>query len=147
MVDLPETRLAEITARVAAADAADRHMQSACGEYHCDCHADVPALVAEIRRLRGAAADEAEPADTDWLESRGFKWSADGESVYYGTAGPQVVCGVETNTRADTYLLATSLSLHWLVTTHPTRVSGHYGIRDNPTRGDVDRLIAALDPK
>ena len=48
---MTEERLAEIRKRLKDTPGG---MHSACGEYECDCHRDMPALLDEIDRLRAA---------------------------------------------------------------------------------------------
>ena len=49
---LTDEELAAIEQRVNSANQQDTHMCSSCTEYQCDCHKDVPRLVAEVRRLK-----------------------------------------------------------------------------------------------
>lgn len=50
----PEQRAA---ARERIANANEDYMQSACGEYHCDCHRDLPAALDEIDQLEKRVAE------------------------------------------------------------------------------------------
>lgn len=84
---------------------------------------------------------------TDDLEKLGFEFSDHDTMFMYCGAngdGPQVVVTVESNTFRDDCGLAKSLSLYWLVSRHPTKVSGTFGIRDNPTLGQIKTLVGAL---
>lgn len=49
-------RLAEIRARLEAAKIQDG-MRSGCGEYECDCHRDMPAILAHVERLEAVLGD------------------------------------------------------------------------------------------
>lgn len=84
---------------------------------------------------------------SDDLEKLGFEFS-DHDTMYLycgsGRTGPQVVVTIESNTWRDDCGLAKSMSLYWTVSYHPTKVSGTFGIRDNPTLGQIKALVAAL---
>jgi len=66
---LTDAELAEMQARCDAANGPDGgHMRSCCTEYQCDCHDDLPRLIAEIRRLNTwpgimSVVDKHYPAD------------------------------------------------------------------------------------
>lgn len=88
--------------------------------------------------LAGVDGDD-EPADADWLEKRGFKWSACCTAMYRMCGPIEVVVG------GDVVMLEkdTHLSLHWSYP-GPPKVTQYYGLDDNPTRAAVRRLCAAL---
>lgn len=83
-----------------------------------------------------------EIAGVDDLFKLGFDWSLDGESVFISLgSGLEIDVGINTNTKSDEFNLATSLSLYWKI---QPKVSGHYGIRDDPTIAQVRELLKAL---
>lgn len=90
--------------------------------------------------------EEVVPSSDD-LEALGFEFSdADTMHLHCGIhkTGPQVVVSLHGNSRRDDFMTAKSLSLFWTVSYHPTKVSGTFGIRDNPTLGQIKALVAAL---
>lgn len=81
--------------------------------------------------------DDEIPTSDDLL-AIGFEFSdADCMYQYVGSnkTGPQVVVTLHDNSRRDDYMMAKSLSLYW---------TGSFGIRDNPTLGQIKTLLAAL---
>lgn len=58
-------------------------MQSACGEYNCPCHYDLPGAVAEIERLTAAAGDVSGACDYDH-DALTRVWAALGIDSYTG---------------------------------------------------------------
>lgn len=88
------------------------------------------------------ADDEA--ADSDWLDSVGFTWDGDGESMSRRLEqGWEVVCGMQTNSYADDYCCARSLCLLYTYP-GPPKISATLYVADNPGRRDVTRLMAGL---
>ncbi len=75
----------------------------------------------------------------DWLQGSGAKWSTDGTAlVIKGECGPEIILGVNRRNGED---YVASLALYW---SNYSGVSLSYLIDDDPTRGDVRRLCAAL---
>jgi hypothetical protein len=101
-----------------------------------------------------AAIAEADPDDPDdWpavsddLEKLGFEF--DDEAVMSLRCGtipdcPQIVVRLHGNQRREDWMTAASVSLYWVVSRHPTKASGSFGIRDNPTLRQIKELVAAL---
>ena len=101
---------------------------------------DDPTL-ASLHRAVLAAPDDDTPrlVYADWLEKRGFDWSACGTAM-------RKMCGpIEVCITGDVVMLErdTHLSLHWSYP-GPPKVTQYYGLDDNPTRAAVRRLCAAL---
>lgn len=88
--------------------------------------------------------DDAVPF-TDEMEALGFKFG-DGYMYMYpmGPQGLEIVIPYETNSRADNFCYATSMSLHWSYTTPTGKISPCFSIRDNPTIGQIKAMVAAL---
>lgn len=53
---LDECAISKIEARIAKRDDTSA-LESACGEYNCSCHYDLPALCATVKHLRGQVED------------------------------------------------------------------------------------------
>lgn len=92
-----------------------------------------------------------EVPSTDDLEKLGFAFCDNGEAMYMhlgaGGHGPELVVSIEQSQWADNYLSAKSVSLYWLVqprTATSGALSASFGIRDNPTIGQIKALVAAL---
>ena len=87
-------------------------------------------------------ADDAEPADSTWAEAVGFEFSDRDVMYKYVLPGCNlkvVLTGDLAEGEKDTHL-----SLHWSNYPYEPRFSGSLSVDDNPTRGDVRRLFAAL---
>ena len=99
--------------------------------------------------------DPNEQADSDWLEKRGFQWSACGTAMYRycgtamyrycGTAMYRYCGQIEVLVTGDVCFLEkpTGLSLYWSYS-GPPKVSLAHLIDDNPTRQQVSDLCKAL---
>lgn len=95
--------------------------------------------------------EEEENPTTDDLDKLGFKFCDDGNAMYLplavGGYGPELVVSIEQSQWSDNYLYAKSVSLYWVVqprTATSGALSGSFGIRDNPTIGQIKALVAAL---
>lgn len=89
----------------------------------------------------GDVADDGEPADSEWADSRGFRWSNDCTAMVFND------CGWEILLSGDLTECEKSRSL---TLNSPVVYSGGFKcssarvLLDNPTRGDVLRLAESL---
>ncbi len=84
---------------------------------------------------------------SDELEKIGFQFDDENTMYQYVTkhgSGPQVIVSLEGNSRSDNFMFATGLSIYWIVSTHPTKISGSFSITDNPTMFQIMGLLKAL---
>jgi len=83
-----------------------------------------------------------EPAFSDWLEEKGFSWSSD-DCMYLSLGFLEIVLAGDVRF----YEADVTLSLLWTYP-HPMpgggRQSMHYLISDNPTKGEILRLLDSL---
>lgn len=122
---------------------------------NCDDSAKLDALAAEftvqLRKEPVPVNPDDETADGDDLIALGFKGCNDEHDtdVYdkqlgVGRGGP-IVRVYLTFSRGE--LVKSGMGLHWDYQLPTHKISMAFAIRDNPTIGDVKRLLAELDPK
>lgn len=115
--------------------------QKYCGVSLSWCNAgEALSVIAERLRVANLEHDP-DPADSNWAEEAGFRWSTDGTAMVLSDGGWEVlltgdVAGCEKDRGLSLYSPQSSVGG---IKTRAVRV-----LLDDPTRGDVRRLCSAL---
>jgi hypothetical protein len=96
-------------------------------------------LTRQIETLTEQKAEDDERADSLWAEEHGFTFCD--RDVMSLTVGPFeiVLSGDLAECERDSHL-----SLNWTYHSSTPKISGYYGISDNPSRRAVAKLVASL---
>lgn len=85
--------------------------------------------------------DSAEPADVEWAEGVGFRWSADGTAMVLVDRGWEVLLTGHVADGEGPRGLTLRAAPSWV---GKVKVQAARVLADDPTRGEVRRLLAAL---
>jgi hypothetical protein len=91
-------------------------------------------------RLR-PPADDAEPADSEWAEANGFRWATDGTAMLLTDGGWEVLLTGDVAECEKRRGLTLMSAPSWV---GGTKVQAARVLADDPTRGEVRRLLKAL---